>query len=276
VQIFPTVGVNTTGETTDTIQNDARVLLPGGPHYAILDVAVIDPDPADPFINAATGYVHFPVRTNVTPVAAASAGTLEYQVINHDPATAQSQIQLEEIEIDPAYDGGTLRVRYETLVGMGTIHNYTRDRIQRVLAANILVRGFFPIYLAFIVPYQLGPRATGTVDEDAMRVAVVDFINNFDPRDIIDVSDIVQVVRDFDSNIGTVFNFTIQYSLLAADGRLIPYMTSDIVDLDPDKIVAGTATDFANPVGQSVSDATVRYMALPTDIFFEDQLNLTV
>jgi hypothetical protein len=261
IQIFPTVGVNTTGETFDTIQTDNRVVLPGGPHYDILDVAVIDPDPGDVAIDAGDGFVHFPVRSNTTPVVTGVPEEFEYQIINNDPSTAQSQLQFEEIVVESTYNAKTLRVRYETLVGMDTIHDFTRDRFQRILAANILARGFFPVYLACTVPYRLSRRATAVVDEAALRNEIVSFINNFDPRDTIDVSDITQVVRNFDTNIGTIFNFPIEYRLIAPDGRVIPYSTEDIVDLDPAKIVVTTPpTTLDAPLTQSLSDATVRYM----------------
>jgi len=270
VQILPPSGVNTTGQTANTVQTTARLVLPGGPHYRIIDVAVIDPDAGDPLVSSVDGFVHFPVRTNTTPVVTAVPALLEYQVINSNPLTAQSQIQLEEVVVDPAYDARTLRVRYETLVGMDTVHNYTRDRFQRILAANVLVRGFFPVYLTCVVPYKLSPRATGSINETALRTTIVNFINNFDPRDTLDVSDLIQVVRNFSANIGTVFDFSIDYELIAPDGRIIPYTTPDLVDLDPTKIVVTSPpTTFDNPVGQSVSDSTVRYMTSAANIAVE-------
>jgi len=270
IQILPPVGVNTTGATFDTIQTANRIVMPGGPHYDIIDVAVIDPDPGDPLIDDGDGFIHFPVRTNDTPTPTTVASALEYQVINNNPLTAQSQIQFEEIEVDPTYNARTLRVRYETLVGLNTIHAFTQDRFERILAANVLGRGFFPVYLSCTVPYRLSPRATATINEAALATEITRFINNFDPRDTIDVSDITQIVRNFDANIGTIFNFPIDYVLIAPDGRIIPYSTEDIVDLDDTKIVVTTPpTTFPNPLGQSLSDATVRYMTSTANIIIE-------
>lgn len=275
VQMLPPAGVNATGQTSAAIQTANRITLPGGAHYDILDVAVIDPDPGDPNIDPGDGFVHFPVRTNATPNLVISADYLEYQVINRDPGTAQSQIQFEEIEVEPTYNDKTLRVRYETLVGLDAIHSYTRDRFHRMLAGNILARGFFPVYISCNVPYRLKPGATNTVDESALSTAVAEFINNFSPTDIIDVSDITQVVRNADTNIGTIYAFQITYKLIAPNGRVIPYVTGDVVDLDPDKIYVdpddSNPVDLDNPASLSLSDRTVRYMSSPSRITFEER-----
>lgn len=272
VQILPTIGVNTTGETSAVVQTANRIVLPGGAHYEILDVAVIDPDPGDPNVDLGTGYVHFPIRTNETPNFVVSAEYLEYQVLNNEPTTAQSQIQFEELIVESTYEGKTLRVKYETLVSLDTIHNYTRDRVERILAANVLARGYIPVYLSFHIPFKLKPMATATVDRDALRNSLAKYINDFDPRDVIDVSDISKHVRDFDVNIGTVFGFTITYYLIVPDGRRIGYSTVDIVDLDPTKILAAsTPVSLDNPLRLSVSDNTVRYMTTSDHITFEDR-----
>lgn len=262
IQLVPVTGVNSTGQTSAKVQTVNRIVLPAGAHYDILDVAVVNPDPGDPNTDPGDGLVHFPVRTNATPNLVTSAEFLEYQVLNNNPETAQSQIQFEELIVEPTYNDKTLRVRYETLVSLDTVHDYTRDRFERVVAGNILARGFFPIYLSLTIPYKLVNGATALVNEDSLRIAVAEFINNFDPTKVIDVSDITTMARNYDANIGAIYPYDITYSLIAPDGRLITYITSDVVDLASDKIVAAdTPVDFDNPLGQSVSDNTVRYMS---------------
>lgn len=257
-QILPASGVNTTGQTSKKIHTDNRIVLPGGAHYDILDVAVIDPDPGDPNISGVDGYVHFPIRVNETPSLVISSDSLEYQIINANPGSAQSQIQMEELEIESTYNNKTIRVEYETLSGLESLHSFTRGRFERILAANVLVKGFVPIYLSFTLPYRLKPTADDTVDNDALIEALIKHINTFDPNDVIDVSDLSLVARNFDSNIGAVLPFTVTYDLIAPDGRQITYSTTDQVTLDSSLISSGDTLD--DPLSIGVSDRTVKYL----------------
>jgi hypothetical protein len=259
IQILPSIGVNTTGQTTDIIQTANRILLPGEPHYHIIDVAVLDPDPGDPNIGA-DGQVHFPVRVNTTPVAVLEATNAQYQVINALPETAQSQIQFEELAVESTYQDKTLRVIYETLVGFEAIHDFSRDRFERILAANVLVRGYIPAYLSFNVQYKLKPIATDIVDEAALISALVSFVNEFNPNDVLDASDISTTTRNFDTNIGSVQPVTITYDLIVPDGRLLQYTTTDEVNLDTDKLDADFAGELDDPLSVGLSDRNIRYM----------------
>ncbi len=252
-QVYPPVGASVTGQTSRYLQKDNAVILPGGAHYEIADVAVVNPDTGDVNINPATGFVHFPNRVNGAP------GDFEYQIFSEYPELAQSMHSFDELRIK-GYEGKQLRVVYESQASLDVIHDFTRDRFERVVVANTLVKGFTPVYLSLTVPYRLRAYVTSQVDENALRQTIVDHINSFDPRDIIDVSDISYVVRDFDENIGAVLPFGISYTLISPDGRIIEYTTADEVRLDPSKIDPGqTLADFPNMFDFGISDRTVRY-----------------
>lgn len=270
-QILPTVGTNPTGTSSRKVKNANKLILPGGPHYEILDVMVIDPDDNDSFINGTDGFVHFPIRVNGTPGAVLSSTLAEYQVTSSTPGVGQSQFCFEELVLPSAYNNKNVRVLYETLVGLDTIHTYTQNRFERVLSASILVKGYHPIYLSFNVQYKLKPIATSTVNQPALIQALADYINNFDPNDIIDVSDIATVTRNFSDQIGSVYPLTISYELFASDGRVIRYVTTDEVRIDSAKIVAGYVNSTLDrPLSLSISDRTVRYMTTIARITVED------
>lgn len=269
--ILPTVGVNTTGQSSRQIQTANRLVLPGGPHYEILDVAITDPTSGDPFIDSVDGYIHFPVRTNEAPNSVTSAQFLEYQISSIDKNLAQSMVTFEELIIESAYNGKNVRVTYETLAGMETIHAFTQDRFERVVAGNILTKGYHPVYLTMTIPYKSKATATGTVSQDGLRQAVVDFINTFDPNDVIDVSDVFQVVREYDTNIGVVFPFIINYELIISDGRVITYTTEDEVTLTTNKLDDLAGTGFSDPNSFGISDRNVRYMTTYARISVEDR-----
>lgn len=260
-QILPSIGTKTTGVSSRQIKTDNRLILPGGAHYEILDVMVTDPDTGDPFINPADGFVHFPVRSNETPNAVISAQFAEYQIVSNNPGAAQSQFSFEELILESDYNGKNVRVKYETLVSLDTIHNYLIDRFERVLAGSVLGKGYNPVYLSVKAFYRKKPTATGTVDEESLRVALVAHINTFDPNDVIDVSDISTFIRNSNANIGFVAPLTINYELIAPDGRLIRFVTQDSVAIDPAKIDTSYANSNLNdPLRIGLSDRTVRYM----------------
>lgn len=272
LQIQPTVGVSSTGQTSRYIQIANRLILPGGAHYDIIDVAVLDPAAGDLRINPSDGYIHFPIRVNQTPAVIATPSTLEYQITNNYPNAAQSMLAMDELILEPAFNGKNIRVVYETIASLDVIHDFTRDRFERVLAGNILVKGFHQAYLAMTVPYRRRPNSTNLIDEAALRQTITDFINAFDPNDVLDVSDISYVTRAFSTEIGAVLPFEITYTLIVPDGRTIKYVTADEVRLDPANIAAGqTNATLADPAGNGVSDRTVRYVTTLDRIYVDNR-----
>jgi hypothetical protein len=264
--------VSATGYTSRAVRNPSRLILPAGVHYDIIDVAVLDPDTSDLFINPSDGFVHFPTRVNQTPVPVTTQSALQFQITNSHPNNAFSMISMDELILESAYDGKNVRVVYETLSGLDTIHDFTRDRFERVVAGNILVKGFHQAYLTMTVPYRYRPNATAVIDETLLRQTITDYVNAFDPNDVIDVSDISTLVRGFSAQIGAVLPFEIGYTLIVPDGRTIEYSTADEVRLYSTNIVAGqTNAELVNPVGIGISDRTVRYVTTLDRIYVENR-----
>lgn len=274
VQVYPTLGVSNTGVTSNTVHNAGRVTLLGEPHYDIVDVAVVNPTPGDPYVNSPDGFVHFINRVNDTPtLPTVTTDPLPFQVIGRSPLKAQSAFAFDQIAIPADYEGKRLRVTYQTIAGFGPISSFTRDRFERVLCANVLARGMHPVYVTLIVPYVLSPLATGVVDELRLRQRIVAFINSFDPRDVIDVSDIIQLVRTTEPRIGSVIPFQISYDLLAPDGRIVSFVTSDRVAMDPAKLepLPNPQVTLNQLLGLGVSDRTTRYLTRLERVFVEQR-----
>lgn len=273
VQILPTIGVNTQGQSSNVTQTPNRLTLPGGAHYDIIDVAVLNPDPGDLFMSG-DGLVHIPVRVPDPPVPVTNAVDLQYQIVNNNPASAQSMIQFEELVMQPSYNLKNIRVQYETVVGMGAIHDFTRDRFERVLCANPLVKAFIPVYISCIIPWKFRPTATAPVNLNNVRQAVVNYVNTLDRNDILDVSDIVEVVKTASPSIGTVYSFDIIYDLIVPDGRVLRYSTADVVSIDPARLLVDTTTTnntLNDPLKQCISDRTIRYITSAARISFEER-----
>jgi len=192
----------------------------------------------------------------------------------------------------------TLEVTYDTVVGFNPIADYVKDDFNRTLGANPLVRAFHPIYLSFSLPYRprIIPRntldvfnaaGTLTVDTDSVEQAIIDYIvaTPFGTRP--DAGGIGQAAKDADGNIAATYPFTINYSLLAPDGRVYRFATDDIVSVVPDGVSSSARllnpADFGLPASgyyaalarqlasQGVSDRTVRYLAVADDVALEQR-----
>jgi hypothetical protein len=265
VQVYPAVGVLATGMTTSTVENSGRLVLPGEPHYDILDVVVLNPDPGDPYINDPDGLVHFTVRQNTAPVLPSTAtASMPFQLVGRNPQDGQSSQAFDEIVLPSAYDGKQIRVSYQTLAGFQAIDSFVRDRFQRVLCASAQPKGYHPIYLSMTIPYS------GSVDELRLRQNIVAYINGFDPREVINVSKITTYMQNYAAGVTDVYPFTIQYDLLAPDGRVIPFETADRVAMDPEKLVPGGVEVTEDELlSLTVSDRTVRYLTRLPRILLE-------
>lgn len=296
-------GPSTTIVTSRRISQYNCGLLPGAPVYRVKQIEVIDaPPPLDPYRDIVTGNVVFTERRNTAVVGVPTPGTpLGFRVLCKNPQEAQSQRAVTLVEIGwPAYDftGLTLEVTYETVVGFSAISEYVSDDFNRTLGANPLVRAFHPVYLSFTLPYRprIIPRntlevysaaATLTVDADRVERAVVDYVvaTPFGSRP--DTGGIGQAAKDADANIAATYPFTLNYSLLAPDGRVFRYATDDIVSVVPDGRTSSARLlnpgDFGLPATgyyaalarllqqQGVSDRTVRYLAVADDVALEQR-----
>jgi len=115
------------------------------------------------------------------------------------------------------------------------------------------------------IKYRLSKLAVSDLDSAAVAQALAEHINDFDTREDIDVSDIMGFLRTNYVDIGFIEPITIQYTLLAPDGRAIPYETTDVVTIDAAYQVGGVldGDHLPDPLGIGVSDNTVRYLTIP-------------
>jgi hypothetical protein len=137
----------------------------------------------------------------------------------------------------------------------------------------VIPKGLHPVYLTLEVNYKLSRSATTALDETAVKAALVEYVNNVDSADDIDVSDIHRFLRETYPEIGYLQPTTIYYQLLAADGRVIYFKTDDAVSIDAAKIIDPRTDEPPNPTDSTadqyrldeplslgVSDNNVRYL----------------
>ena len=258
------------GETSKQMQTPGRVTMPGGPLYLVKDVTI--DDSSDPDAEADDGLVHMNVRVNTTPTEQ-TAPDNQYQVLVNNPENHQSKKSFTEVVVgtdtDPTkYDGKTLKVTYDTLVGFDPVDSFVTDRRRRVSTANQLVRGYHPAYLSFTLEYRLRSTATTTVDEDDLINFIVGYVNNFNPRETMGVNQIMDAVGAEFPDIGRVYPFMVHYDVHIPDGRVIEFESEEEVTVpwvlaqlrtvlvDPDSPTDG----WLDPADYGVSDDVIRYL----------------
>jgi len=264
------------GMFTKSIQNNGRVLLPEVPIYRITDVSIPGTG-IDPTWLSTDGRLHFTNRVNREPIRPTTpvAGNFEYQVLCRNPEEGSSGWQIFELDIAwPAWGGGglpypetktyfngkTVQVTYETLSGYTSVWGEMLSTDRRIICGSVIPKGLHSVYLSMDIRYRLNRMATADIDTTAAAEALAVYINDFDTREDIDVSDIVWFLRNTYSNIGYIEPFSIDYVLYAPDGRAIPYTTADVVSIDPAKATGGPSYDVLDaPLSIGVSDNTVRY-----------------
>jgi hypothetical protein len=237
----------------------------------ILDVAITDPPGAEAaFQSGEDGFVHFTAQVNTDPSEAVQPGDpLEYRVIVNNPLSAQSQRQWMQIQVgtdtDPTrWDGFSLRVRYRTLSGFASVASYVTDRLNRVVSADQLCRGHFPVTLSAAIKYKLKTNVTELLNDTVVSQTVIDFINAFDTAVApIDTSAIDALLRDTFPSIAAVLPFELVYTLQVPTGDIVTYATEDQVILDAAKQTAGPTVDL---LPLAVSDRTVRYLTNDTKL----------
>lgn len=278
------------GQFTNAIQLNGCIVLPGEPIYQVKDVSFADG--TSPYAGA-DQRVHFPIRSNTIPeyLTPASYTSLQYQVYCTNPEESQSGWQrmvlrvgwpdgAGEYEQQGYFNGKSLRVTYDTLTGYDSVWSYMLNGDQRILCGSVIPRGFHPIYISLQIRYRLAKNATEGLDETAAAQALADYINDSRSDDPVDVSDLMYFLRSTYVVLGYVEPFDLYYDLLAPDGRVIHYRSSDVISLDPSLQIDPETGYIPNPgdrpelilqdpMGLGVSTNTVRYLSLPELIAFE-------
>lgn len=268
------------GRFTRSIQGEGRIVLPFEPIYRITDVS-FPSSGAFPAAYEVDNRVTFPNRVNEEPTYQVLAENLEYQVIGNNPEESFSGYQLMELDVgwpDGAglyeqkdyFNGQNLRVTYDALTGYDAIWAYMIAGDVRILCGSVIPKGFHPVYLTLDISYRLSKTATANINQTEVATALVEYINSFDTRLDMDTSDIVNFLRANYAEIGYVAPLTVNYDLLAPDGRVIAYQSQDQITIDPDKhrTPGDALSRLDDPLEQGVSDNTVRYLTATDLITF--------
>lgn len=176
--------------------------------------------------------------------------------------TPENYLEWELTEVSK-YNGKAVRVVYDTIAAFDAVDNYINAGDERVTNADTLTRGFFPVYVQFDMRYRLRKNATQGINEDEARAYLEEFINTFPAEDVLHVTDLTTALYEYDSNIGGVeLPLTVYYALHAPDGRVIPYATTDALELIPGRAVPAVPEEILdNPAALGVTPSTIRFLS---------------
>ena len=274
------------GMFTKEIQNNGRVLLPAWPIYLITDVSIPGAGIPPTWLSS-DGKMHFTNRVNIEPARPVSPapGNFQFQVICNNPSEAYSGWQVIELDIAwPTVEGKTyfnnkvVTVTFDTLSGYDVIWSMMTSTDRRIECGAVIPKGLHPIYITFEIQYKLKRTASSDIDIVAAAQAITDFINAFDTTlNALDISAITTFFRTTYPDVGFIETspliggvttpLTFYYALLAPDGRVIQYATTDVITIDPANQTADPIAQpdevLTDPLSQGVSDNTVRYLTTP-------------
>lgn len=264
-----------TGRFTRNVQVDGVILMPFHPVYKVRSVWLDDPLNTTGY--AVGGRVTFLTRVNGTPAdPLGNPNDLQYQLECSNYGEGQSGWQLLSVVVGWAanptlFNGFTLNVEYDTISSYADVWDYMLDEQNRQVCASSVPRGLHPVYLALQIDYKLARTATTVFDTAAAAQALADHVNAFPNYEELDASDIVAFLRSTYDELGYTVVTAITYTLIAPDGRQIPYATSEVLSVDPAYQTGVLAVDrLDDPQSQGVSANTVRYILQASDILFTE------
>lgn len=271
-------------------RRDNAVSLAGRVIYRVNRVEVLTSDAAlDPFRDPVTGTLVCSEQVNApVSVPPASTNSLPFQLVVDNPTegnTAAAQTYLEVHWPGLSLIGAVIEVTYDTLADFGTVAEYLRSSDNRTPGANVLARGFHPVYIRLLIPYRLR-RGYANFDSVAAAGNIAARINAYAESLSLDVGLILNMVREVALAITPGLDWEVTYELQAPDGRLYKYRTTDRIEcgltatngvtLENYADVGLSATPGATLAAQllalGVSDRTVRYLAREDMITFEERV----
>lgn len=284
--------------TSRRIQQPGKIVLSGKPVQNIGWVEITDPPGSSTLIDPTTGTLVFHNRINMLPALQAESAYTQFQVQVFNPEKSQSMEAVNVINVgygsDPAvFDGLTMRVVYQTLEIISSVHLYVVNRDHRVACANQLVRGRHPVWVEMVVPYKMKATTDELLDVEAAAKTLADMVNDFDANDELNVSDVSFELRQVYPLVGAVYDVAVLYYLDAPDGQQVLFSTTDLVSIflsDSSSVTWENEDEVTIPLEVSagwdalttqaeklqswftylgVSDRTVRYRSLAEMISLE-------
>lgn len=141
------------------------------------------------------------------------------------------------------FDNQDLRVVYDTVEDYAAMSAVLTSSQRRIQCADLLLRGFYAVYVGMIIRYSLRPGASADIDDLTARNVLINYIERYPSTQTMSVSDIVHAVQSAYPQVQVLLPIEITYTLIAPDGRVVPYSTTDYVDLSANKLTQSAPED---------------------------------
>lgn len=148
----------------------------------------------------------------------------EYRLVVNSPTERFSAFEDSFITISSAYQGYSMRVTYDYVPEIRTMHDFVRSDKERVLDGDLLMKHFLPAYVSGEIQYSVDQTDSTIPDNATLTALVVQFINKRPAGSKLVFSTIEQfltrVTDPFDRFGTKVNNFALTARIHNTDGTL--------------------------------------------------------
>ena len=148
---------------------------------------------------------------------------------------------------------------YDSIIGMEAIESYVYNRENRIVCGDLLVKGFYPLYVSMDVEYQL-EEGVVSLDETAAKHTLADYIQSLRPGEVLEASDLIAILYS-QYGIGHItLSLELRGRLYLPDYRSITFASFDrlpvpdienYIVIDPviEKLVSQRTARYVAPIG---------------------------
>lgn len=208
-----------------------RGIRPGREDYTITDMAflrIVSIEVIDPITKEATGEVlegRGGFGLGGFGRGAYGVGSkADYRLIVNEPHERFSAFEDSYIVLNSGLAGLSLRVNYDYVPEIVSLHEFVRSENERILDGDILMKHFFPAFVEGTIEYSVDKTDTSILSNEDLQDKVRDFIGSVKSGQELQFSDIKQfIARETDpfDKYGTfIKNFTLKAQLLNTDGSI--------------------------------------------------------
>lgn len=208
-----------------------RGVRPGRENYTIKDLAflrvasieVIDPltkEGTGQFLEGKGGFGQGGFGQGAFGVGSSA----DYRLIVNEPHDRFSAFEDSYIVLNSGFAGLSLKVSYDYVPEVVSLHNFVRSEYERVLDADILMKHFIPAYVEGTIQYSVDITDSSIPDNETLQTMLREFISAMPSGEPLHFSDIKQFIArktdPFDKYKSFVRNFTLKAYIHNTDGSM--------------------------------------------------------
>lgn len=155
----------------------------------------------------------------------------DYRLVVNEPTARFSAFEDSYIVIASAYEGMSLRVNYDYVPEIESIHDFCRSDAERVLDGDVLIKHFIPAYVSGTITYEADSTDSSIPTNAELTTMVKDYINGRKSGTSLQLSDVSQfILKTIDPNykyLGSVKPYTLSAIIYNTDGTSTMIQSSE-------------------------------------------------